>query len=132
MKIREGFVTNSSSTNFLIVSKKELDEAYLMEKLGFKKNNKFGWLCSDFVSNIIDGTKRGPEYEQIEAIDNSSIEKIFGKKVAEKYKQLEAKGYHAYIGRTNSDDDCLSAHMTVDSFILDDKDFYMYGEHCMW
>ena len=37
MKIREGFVTNSSSTNFLIVSKKELDEAYLMEKLGFKK-----------------------------------------------------------------------------------------------
>ena len=132
MKIRAGFVTNSSSTNFLIVSKKELDEAYLMDKLGFKKNNKFGWLSSYFVSNIMDGTKRGPKYEQIETIDYSSIDKIFGKEAAEKFKLLEAKGYHAYIGRTSSDDDCLSAHMTVDSFVLDDKDFYMHGEHCMW
>ena len=37
MKIRMGFITNSSSTNFLIISKKELTEEYLFKKLGFKK-----------------------------------------------------------------------------------------------
>lgn len=37
MKIRMGFITNSSSTNFLIISKKELTEDYLFKKLGFIK-----------------------------------------------------------------------------------------------
>ena len=132
MKIRTGFVTNSSSTNFLIVSKKELDEAYLAKKLGFKQDSKFGWLREEFVSNIIDGTKRGPRYEGIDIIDYNAVLKLFGEEAAEKYKQLQAKGFHAYIGYTNSDDDCLSAHMTVDSFIIDKRDFYMYGEHCVW
>ena len=35
MKIRMGFITNSSSTNFLIISKEELTEDYLFKKLGF-------------------------------------------------------------------------------------------------
>ena len=37
MKIRTGFITNSSSTNFLIISRKELTEDYLFEKLGLNK-----------------------------------------------------------------------------------------------
>ena len=35
MKIRVGFITNSSSTNFLIISDKELTSDLLFEKLGF-------------------------------------------------------------------------------------------------
>lgn len=132
MKIREGFVTNSSSTNFLIVSKEELDEAYLMKKLGFKKDTKFGWLSSDFIRNVLDGTLRGPRHEDIEVIDYDAVLKLFGEDAAKRFKQLEEKGFHAYIGYANSDDDCLSAHMTVDSFIIDKRDFYMYGEQCVW
>ena len=132
MKIRAGFVTNSSSTNFLIVSKRELDEEYLAKKLGFGKNTKFGYLSSEFVNNIINGTKRGPRYEDIEIIDYDTVLKLFGQEAAAKYEQLVAKGFHAYIGYTNSDDDCLSAHMTVDSFVIDKRDFYMYGEQCIW
>lgn len=132
MKIRAGFVTNSSSTNFLIVSKKELDEKYLAKKLGFTKNTRFGYLSSDFVKNILNGTERGPRYEGIDDIDYDAVMKIFGEEAAERFRQLEAKGFHAYIGYTSSSDDCLSAHMTVDSFVIDKRDFYMYGEHCVW
>ena len=39
MKIRVGYVTNSSSTNFMIMSKNELSTEYLYKKLGFKKNS---------------------------------------------------------------------------------------------
>jgi hypothetical protein len=132
MKIRSGFVTNSSSTNFLIVSKKELDEKYLAKKLGFGKNTKFGYLSSDLINRILDGTKRGPKYESVDVIDYDAVMKLFGEEAAERFKELDAKGFHAYIGYTNSDDDCLSAHMTVDSFVIDKRDFYMYGEHCIW
>ena len=37
MIIRDGFVTNSSSTSFIIISKKQLTGEYLAEKLGVKK-----------------------------------------------------------------------------------------------
>ena len=51
MKIRTGFITNSSSTNFLIISKKELSAEYLYKKLGFKNGSPIeeqGWtLCDD-------------------------------------------------------------------------------------
>ena len=132
MKIRAGFVTNSSSTNFLIISKQELDEKYLAKKLGFCGNTKFGYLSSEFVKNIIDGTRRGPRYEDIDVIDYDVVKRLFGDEAAERFKLLEKKGFHAYIGYTNSDDDCLSAHMTVDSFVIDKRDFYMYGENCVW
>ena len=93
MKIREGFVTNSSSTNFLIISKKELD-------------------ADDINYNV--------------------VMEIFGQESADKYKELNEKGFHTYIGYTSSDDDCLTAFMTVDNFIIDKKDFYMNGESCVW
>ena len=36
MIIRDGFVTNSSSTNFMIISKEKLSSSYLYEKSGFE------------------------------------------------------------------------------------------------
>lgn len=63
---------------------------------------------------------------------HDAVLKLFGEEAAERYKQLREKGFYAYIGYTSSGDDCLSAHMTVDSFIIDKRDFYMYGEHCIW
>ena len=56
MKIRIGYVTNSSSTNFLILSKKELTAQYLYKKLGFKKNSPIESAAMEMCENIIYGT----------------------------------------------------------------------------
>lgn len=55
MKIRIGYVTNSSSTNFLILSKKELTAQYLYKKLGFKKNSPIESAAMEMCENIIYG-----------------------------------------------------------------------------
>lgn len=132
MKIREGFVTNSSSTNFLIISKKELDADYLINKLGFKPNSKFQIASGELVRSIMSGIARGPRYFKIDEIDYNVILEIFGQESADKYKALNEEGFHTYIGYTSSDDDYLTAFMTVDHFIIDKKDFYMNGESCVW
>ena len=36
------------------------------------------------------------------------------------------------MGHTNSDDDYLTSFMTMDNFLIDDKDFYMNGLNCVW
>ena len=66
MKIRMGFITNSSSTNFLIISKKELTEDYLFKKLGFIKGGALeeqGRQLCNSIMNAIEGGLRYYSYE---------------------------------------------------------------------
>ena len=77
-------------------------------------------------------TEYGVRWFEVEQIDYDTILKIFGKESAEKYKKLSKKWYYTYFGHTNSDDDSLTSFMTMDSFVIDERDFYMDGKNCIW
>ncbi|PWL75929.1 MAG: hypothetical protein DBY22_02940 [Clostridiales bacterium] len=132
MIIRDGYVTNSSSTNFMIISKEKLTRDYLIEKLGFKKGSSINSSTVSLANDIVSATEYGVRWFEVEQIDYDTILKIFGKESAEKYKKLSKKGYYTYFGHTNSDDDSLTSFMTMDSFVIDERDFYMDGKNCIW
>lgn len=132
MIIRDGFVTNSSSTNFMIISKEKLSSEYLLGKLGFKKGSDISAAAASLADDIVSATKSGVRWFEVDQIDYETILKIFGKESAEKFKKMSEKGCHTYIGHTNSDDDYLTSFMTMDSFIIDEKNFYMDGKNCGW
>lgn len=132
MIIRDGFVTNSSSTNFMIISKEKLSGEYLLDKLGFKKRSGISEAAVSLADDIVSATKSGVRWFEVDQIDYETILKIFGKDSAERFKVMSEKGYHTYIGHTNSDDDYLTSFMTMDSFVIDEKDFYMDGKNCGW
>ncbi|MEE3461719.1 MAG: hypothetical protein VZR00_07535 [Lachnospiraceae bacterium] len=131
MKIRTGFITNSSSTNFLIISKEELTEDYLFEKLGFIRGGEMEeqgrHLCSDLIYAVKNSGLRYYGYEKPSA---QAIKKVFGEKSAKEF--LKRKGQHAYWGYTSSDDDPITQFFTTDSFEIDKKDFYVNGRSCVW
>ena len=79
MKIRSGFVTNSSSTNFLIISKEELTPEYLLKKLGFNQKSKILESGYTFVAEIMRGTESGLRWFDFDKIDYDAILKVFGK-----------------------------------------------------
>ena len=132
MKIRSGFVTNSSSTNFLIISKEELTTEYLLKKLGFNHNSRILNSGYTFVEEILKGTKSGLRWFDFNEIDYNVILKVFGEESAKKYLELSKRGFFTYVGHTSSDDDYLTSFMTMDNFLIDDKDFYMNGLNCVW
>ena len=59
MIIRDGFVTNSSSTNFMIISKEKLSSSYLFEKLGFKKGSSISSAAFSLADDIVSATESG-------------------------------------------------------------------------
>ncbi|MBR5503777.1 MAG: hypothetical protein IKV87_04980 [Methanobrevibacter sp.] len=132
MIIRDGFVTNSSSTNFMIISKEELTKDYLLKKLGFKSKSCINRTALSLAEDIINATNSGVRWFEVDQINYETILKIFGKDSADKYKEMSQKGYYTYLGHTNSDDDYLTSFVTMDSFIINDKDFYMDGKNCGW
>lgn len=130
MKIRMGFITNSSSTNFLIISKKELTEEYLFKKLGFKKGGMLEEQGLQLCSSIMCATESGLRYYSYDAPSYESIKEVFGEKSAKIY--AKKKGYHVYWGYTGSDEEPITQFFTTDSFEIEDKDFYLNGRSCVW
>ena len=132
MKIRIGYVTNSSSTNFLILSKKELTPEYLFKKLGFKKGSIIEQYALDLCENIINGTYRGLRYFDFEEMNYENVKQVFGEDTAEKCKKYKEKGFHSYMGYTSSDEDTLTSFFTTDTFELEENGIYINGRSCVW
>lgn len=131
MKIRTSFVTNSSSTNFLIISKQELTESYLFKKLGFIENGKMAVFGHELCHDIIEGINHGLYYHDYVEPSYDSIKEVFGEKAATLYSSM--KNAHAYWGNTSSEDDTpFTQFFTTDSFEIEKHDFYLNGRSCVW
>ena len=131
MKIRMGFITNSSSTNFLIISKKELTSDYLYKKLGFKKGSPMenaGRVLCDDIMRAVDNS--GLRYFKYETPDYETIKEVFGEKSAELF--FKHKNFHVYWGYTSSDENSLTQFFTTDSFEIEERDFYINGRARVW
>ena len=93
MRIKDGFVTNSSSTNFLIISKEELTEEYLLKKLGFMPNSSIREAGEKLVFSILNSIEYGLRWYEFD-YENPKYEdilKVFGKKSADKFKKLKKR-----------------------------------------
>jgi len=130
MKIRMGFITNSSSTNFLIISKEELTEEYLFKKLGFVHGSVLEKQGMELCESIMSSINYGLRHYNYNKPDYESIKKVFGDKSANVYNKN--KDYYTYWGYTSSDDTPITQFFTTDSFEIEDKDFYLNGRECMW
>lgn len=130
MKIRMGFITNSSSTNFLIISKEELTEDYLFKKLGFVRGGALEEQGIHLCKSIMAGIDHGLIYYSYDTPTYETIKEVFGDNSAMFYEKN--KSYYAYWGCTNSDDVPIVQFFTTDSFEIEDNDFYLNGISCVW
>ena len=132
MKVRNGFVTNSSSTNFIIMSKNEITVDLLYKSLGFKSNSLLGKEGIFLCENLLTGMANSLSYFNIDKIDYKSVETLFGKYCADKFNNYYKKGYNIYIGRTSSGDSVLTDLFTCSSFEIKKHDIYIYARECVW
>lgn len=132
MKFRDGFVTNSSSTNFLIISKSELTPEYLFDRLGFQKDSILEPFARELCQEIIDASDCDLRYYGRRRIDLDTIREIFGEKSAQIFEEKKENGFHVYMGHTSSEQSQLTSLFTCDFVEIEDEDFYLNGLNCIW
>jgi len=96
MKIRFGFVSNSSSSSFIIGCKEKPSREMLMEALGVKENS----VLYEFAGEIADIIIR-----RIDDITDEDIENNYRGKLLEKCREIKNKGMRIFQGRADSDTD---------------------------
>ena len=124
MKIRNGFVSNSSSSSF-VIAVKDKDVNKFLQKYLIDKSNPFSPLIQDaievFVNNIDYCFTNIEDYKQKMMIKDEEITEnsyhSFAPKLLEKFGKF-------YVGSLDSDERGLEEGLMNVSFKIDNNDIY--------
>jgi hypothetical protein len=136
MKIRTGFVSNSSSTSFLIIAKSELNKADFFELMGIDLKSPIADLFAQFYEEVISSSemvdfKNADEQIPPERLLTDRPERL-SEHMLRKIKEAKANGLKAYYGWLSSDNSMIETFFCMDSFEVENDKVYLNGLECVW
>lgn len=82
MIVRNGLVTNSSSTSYIIISKKELTPEGMVKLLGVKENSKLYIPTLKLCAKMLNDYNDGFYHYNLEDTDENLVKQLFGEETA--------------------------------------------------
>jgi hypothetical protein len=134
MRIRAGFVSNSSSTSFLIITRDELEERAFLELMGVAPDSPIADLFRELFSDVIASS----QYVDLSHVDKRvSPEQWFGTDrlsavMIERLRQAAGQQFRAYFGTLSSDNTLVQSFFCTDAFEVENEQIYFNYLECAW
>ena len=121
MKVKADFVTNSSSTNFIVMSQGIPTLQAFLQAVGISQESMFLDVFEHLFECFKDDLNPGIWYARqygCSTVDEF-VGKHFSKETLARVRDAESKGYDIYIGDLHSDNDAIETLFCCDSFVID-------------
>lgn len=138
MKYRNDFITNSSSTNFVIIIKKKFEKDYFMNLVGIKKDSPFQFTFDELFKALSQSMEPAREYYNNSYLRSQYgsfelyLEKEFSKEVRDKVLESEKKGKNIFVGKLSSSETDIQTFFCCDSFEIENDIIYLNALECAW
>lgn len=127
MKVRADFVTNSSTTSYIIISDTELRRSDFLALVGVSAQSPLAPLFEALFDRLL--ASRDPRDERRDA---EYFGRTFSQEVANRVVEARQTGREIYVGELSSDNEPIETLFCCDSFELEGETIYFNALRCVW
>lgn len=140
MKIRAGFVSNSSSTSFLILAADDLTEENFFRLMGVSPKSPLADVFRELHEALLDGAGAPVDLRKIDDsvpvtqwLDGFGDERSpISPRMVEKLQDAKKRGLKVYHGELDSESSLTETFFCCDSFEAENEKFYFNALECTW